>query len=68
MSKVTAIESAIVQMDPGKFQKLCDTLLSRIDKYGVVSGYGMKTGTLKTTIGNPDTYFVRGNGKYVFAV
>ena len=26
----------------------------------------MKTGTLKTTIGNPDTYFVRENGKYVF--
>lgn len=68
MSKVTAIENAIVQMGAGEFQKLCDTFLARMDKYGVVSGYGMKTGTLKTTIGNPDTYFVRGNGKYVFAV
>ena len=39
-----------------------------MDKYGVILGYGMKTGTLKTTIGNPDTYFVRENGKYVFVV
>ena len=68
MSKVTAIESAIVQMGAGEFQKLCDTFLCRMEKYGAISGYGMKTGTLKTTIGNPDTYFVRRNGKYVFAV
>ena len=26
----------------------------------------MKTGTLKTTIGNPDTYFRKNNGRYIF--
>ena len=68
MSKLTAIENAIIQLGAGEFQKFCDTFLSKMDKYGVILGYGMKTGTLKTTIGNPDTYFVRENGKYVFVV
>lgn len=68
MSKLTAIENAIIQLSAGEFQKFCDTFLSKMDKYGVILGYGMKTGTLKTTIGNPDTYFVRENGKYVFVV
>lgn len=66
MSKITAIESAIVQLGAGEFQKICDTFLSKMDKYGAILGLGMKTGTLKTTIGNPDTYFRRENGKYVF--
>lgn len=34
--------------------------------YGVVHGYGMQSGTGNTTIGNPDTYFRKENGKYVF--
>ena len=68
MSKLTAIENAIIQLGAGEFQKFCDTFLSKMDKYGAILGYGMKTGTLKTTIGNPDTYFVRENGKYVFVV
>lgn len=29
-------------------------------------GYGVKAGTGKTTKGNPDTYFRKENGKYVF--
>ena len=66
MSKITDIENAIIQLGAGEFQKFCDTFLSKMNKYGAILGLGMKSGTLKTTKGNPDTYFVRENGKYVF--
>ena len=66
MSIISSIENAIIQLGPGEFSKLCDTFLSRQDQYGSILGLGMKSGTLKTTIGNPDTYFRKQNGKYVF--
>ena len=65
MSKLTAIENAIIQLGDGDFQKFCNTFLSQ-KQYGKIHGLGMKSGTLKTTIGNPDTYFRKENGKYVF--
>ena len=65
MSKVTSIENAIIQLGPGEFQKFCDTFLSKKEKYGSIHGLGMKSGTLKTTIGNPDTYFRNESGKYI---
>lgn len=64
MSKITEIENAIIQLGPGEFQKFCDTFLSQ-KHYGKITGLGMKSGTLKTTIGNPDTYFRKENGKYI---
>ena len=51
MSKVTAIENAIIQLGAGEFQEFCDTFLSKKEKYGAIHGLGMKSGTLKTTIG-----------------
>ena len=66
LSKITEIEAGILQLGPGEFQKFCDTLLSKTEEYGKIHGLGMKSGTLKTTIGNPDTYFRKENGKYVF--
>ena len=66
MSKITEIERKIQMLGAGEFQKLCDTFLSKKDMYGTILGLGMRTGTLKTTTGNPDTYFVRETGKYVF--
>lgn len=69
MAKITAIKAAIInQLGPAEFQEFCDTLLSQMDKYGKIHELGMKSGTLKTTIGNPDTYFRKDNGKYVFVV
>ena len=66
MLKVTAIENAILQLGPGEFQKFCDTFLSKKEEYGAILGLGTKSGTSKTTKGNPDTYFRKDNGKYVF--
>ncbi len=68
MSKITEIEKAITQLGPGEFQKFCDSFLSRLEKYGTILSLGMESGTSKTTIGNPDTYFRKENGKYVFVV
>lgn len=66
MAIITKIENAIIQLGPGEFQKFCDTFLAKKHAYGLIHGYGMKTGTLKTTIGNPDTYFRGNDGKYIF--
>lgn len=65
MATITDIKSRIRQMTPAPFQEFCDTLLHK-KGYGIVHGYGMMAGSGKTTIGNPDTYFRKENGKYVF--
>lgn len=68
MSKITDIEAKILQLGAGEFQKFCDTFLSLKEEYGKILCLGMKPGTQKTTIGNPDTYFRKENGRYVFVV
>ena len=65
MSSITDIKRRIIELGPAEFQEFCDTFLSK-KGCGNVHGYGMKAGTGKTTKGNPDTYFRKENGKYVF--
>jgi hypothetical protein len=36
LSKVTAIENAIIQLGAGEFQKFCDIFLSKKDQYGAI--------------------------------
>ena len=36
--------------------------------YGTGYSLGMKTGTNKTAKGNPDTYFMSTDGKYIFVM
>lgn len=67
MATITDIKRRIQELAPAQFQELCDTLISK-NGYGAVHGYGMKAGSGNTTIGNPDTYFRKKNGKYVFVV
>lgn len=67
MAKITDIKRRIQELAPAPFQEFCDTFLSKKD-FGKVHGYGMKAGTGKTTTGNPDTYFRKENGKYIFVV
>lgn len=64
MPNVTDIKRRILELAPAQFQEFCDTLISK-QGYGKVHGYGMKAGSGNTTIGNPDTYFRKENGKYV---
>lgn len=65
MSKLTTIKEKILQLEGGAFQELCDEYLSRKGYEGIFE-LGMKSGTIKTTIGNPDTYFKSKSGKYIF--
>lgn len=65
MPNITDIKRRILELAPAPFQEFCDTLISK-QGYGVVHGFGMKSGTGNTTTGNPDTYFRKENGKYVF--
>ncbi|MGO5097459.1 hypothetical protein ACTQ34_16900 [Agathobaculum sp. LCP25S3_E8] len=67
MSKLTEIKSRIDQMDGGAFQNLCDAYLS-YKGYKNVYSLGMHTGTDKTAKGNPDTYFLTAENKYVFVM
>ncbi|MBR5565770.1 MAG: hypothetical protein IKW08_06370 [Roseburia sp.] len=65
MSKWTDIKAKINMLEGGAFQELCDALLSR-KGYEGIHAYGMQAGTMKTTKGNPDTYFKSKTGKYIF--
>lgn len=67
MSKLTDIKNRIDQMDGGAFQNLCDAYLS-YKGYRNVYSLGMCTGTDKTAKGNPDTYFLTAENKYVFVM
>lgn len=67
MYKVTTAEKGISQLGDAEFQALCDAFLSAINKYGARTSLGLQSGAMKTTKGTPDTYFVRDNGRYVFA-
>ena len=67
MSKLTDIQYRIDQLDGGAFQNLCDAYLT-CKGYGIGYSLGMKTGTNKTAKGNPDTYFLKKDGKYVFVM
>lgn len=65
MSRLTDIKAKINVLEGGAFQELCDALLAR-KGYDGIHAYGMQAGTMKTTKGNPDTYFKSKNGKYIF--
>lgn len=65
MASITDIKRKILELSPAQFQEFCDTLLSKMG-YGLIHSYGLKEGTANTTVGNPDTYFRKDNGKYVF--
>src|SRR6266446_4503248 len=66
MSKVTQIESALVEIDPAGFQRLCDSyLLCR--GYDRINPIGLVIGAEKVAQGTPDTLIIRPDGKYDFA-
>ena len=57
------IKSCILfTFEGGGFQDLCDTFLCA-ERYEDIFYFGMKAGTWKTTMGNPDTYFRTKSGE-----
>ena len=67
MADITDIKRKILELSPANFQEFCDAFLQK-KGYGLIHGYGIQPGTGNTTRGNPDTYFRKDNGKYVFVV
>lgn len=67
MNIIRDIKRKIDELSPPDFEEFCNNLLSK-QGYGTLHGYGMKAGTGKTTIGNPDAYLRTKNGKYIFVV
>ena len=65
MSMLTDVKRRILELEGGAFQEFCDAFLVR-KGYERILELGMQSGTMKTTIGNPDTYFRSKYGKYIF--
>ena len=65
MSKINAIQQAIIQLDGGEYQKLMDAYLYKKFKYTNIEPLGSHTGTNKVTKVAPDSYVKLDNGKYV---
>lgn len=66
MAIIETIKQRIRQLDGGAFQSLCDAFLEK-ERQGVTfMSLGSHAGTMKTTRGTPDTYYVMSNGNYVF--
>lgn len=66
MSIIEDIKAAILALDSGPFQNLCDDYLNDCGYSNIIS-LGSKPGTTKTTAGTPDTYLCHDtNGNYIF--
>ncbi len=65
MSTVNLIQSKILELEGGDFQKLFDEYLYK--KYGFknIQTLGVQTGTNKPTKGIPDSYVLTDDGKYI---
>lgn len=69
MAKLEDVKAKINQLSGGEFQNLCDAYLTLSDYKGLAHiSLGMKSGTNKTTIGIPDTYFTTSDGKYILVM
>ena len=65
MSTLTDIKKRISELEGGAFQEICNALLSS-SGYDGINAFGSHSESMKTTIGNPDTYFKDHSGKYIF--
>ncbi len=66
MSRINDIQTRILQLEGGRYQKLLDCYLYRKYGYDNWSPLGSQLGTDKTVKGTPDTYIRTTAGKYIF--
>ena len=66
MSKINQIESKLLELDGGTFQKLADSYLHK-KGYEQINPLGSVVGIDKSRKGSPDTFIPLPNGKYIFA-
>lgn len=65
MSKIDQIELALIQINPAKFQKLCDAYLYQLG-YDHPISTGSVSGKEKVRKGTPDSYITLTNNNYIF--
>lgn len=65
MSNINLIQSAIMQLEGGAFQKLFDEYLYKKYKFKNIQTLGVQTATNKPTKGTPDSYVLTDDGKYI---
>lgn len=67
MTRLQAIENALLSINQAAFQELCDSfLLLRNNNYSSFSRTGSQDGKQKTIKGTPDTFLLLPNGRFVF--
>ena len=68
MSRIQAIQNALVSINETVFQDLCDSLINKtINPRLLFSRTGSQVGKQKTKKGTPDSYILLKNGKYIFS-
>jgi len=66
MGSQNQIKSKLLEMEGGKFQRLCDDWLHR-KGYENINPIGMMKTTDRVVKGTPDCLFMQENGKYIFS-
>lgn len=66
MSKLDQIQNALMGIDQGNFQKLCDSYLHRTLDIKEINAVGSVAGAAKTRTGQPDTLITLNTDRYVF--
>ncbi len=66
MSKLDQIQNALMSIDQGSFQKLCDSYLHKTLDIKEINAVGSVAGAAKTRTGQPDTLITSNNNNYVF--
>lgn len=66
MGSINQIKSKLLELEGGKFQRLCDDWLHR-KGYENINPIGMMSTTDRVVKGTPDSLFLQPDGKYVFS-
>lgn len=64
MSRFVEIQSKVLSLGPGEYQRLCSAYIKKKYRLDNMHDIGSKEGTNKTTIGIPDSYSIDENQKY----
>ena len=65
MTKINQIQTAILSLDPGAYQKLMDAYILRKYRFANITPLGSHSGTDKTTKGTPDSYVRCEDGRFI---
>ena len=65
MSKINQIQTAILSLDPGAYQKLMDSYVMKKYGFSNIMPLGSHSGTNKVTKGTPDSFVQCADGRFI---